>query len=168
MTDASTLPPAQSTPSEESRAQRSPIRELASAFSLGNLLRDGRAAARSLRRSPAFSLSVIVILSIVIGVVSQRGRELCIRRSLGATRPHIVRLIMRQAATRIGIALALGLMAAYLARGLYHLFLFDVTATDPMTYVGVSAVLVAVALLASYLPSRRAARVDPIEALRAE
>jgi len=100
--------------------------------------------------------------------VSQRVREIGIRIALGAQRSKILRMVLGQglllAALGVGIGLAGALAVTHLAKSL----LFEVTPTDPATFLGVAVVLVAAAILASYLPARRAAAIDPIEALRTE
>jgi putative ABC transport system permease protein len=100
--------------------------------------------------------------------VSQRVREIGIRIALGAQPSKILRMVLGQglllAALGVGIGLAGALAVTHLAKSL----LFEVTPTDPATFLGVAVVLVAAAILASYLPARRAAAIDPIEALRTE
>ena len=100
--------------------------------------------------------------------VSQRTREIGVRSAIGASRGQIARLILRQGLWKGGIGVALGLLgAAVLSRSMTAL-LFNVQPTDPAVYGSVSLLLMAVALLASYLPARRAARIDPLIALREE
>ena len=100
--------------------------------------------------------------------VTQRTREIGIRAAIGATRGQIVGLILRQGLAKAGLGLAMGLAGAfYLARFLRSL-LFDVQATDPLAFGLVAGLLLLVALLASWLPARRAAKVDPVVALRVE
>lgn len=100
--------------------------------------------------------------------VSQRVREIGIRIALGAQPSKILRMVLGQglllAALGVGIGLAGALAVTHLAKSL----LFEVTPTDPATFLGVAVVLVAAAILASYLPARRAAAIDPIVALRME
>ena len=100
--------------------------------------------------------------------VSQRTREIGVRSAIGASRGQIAGLIVRQRLWKGGIGVVLGLIgAAVLSRSMTTL-LFNVRPTDPAVYGAVSFVLIAVALLASYLPARRAARIDPLVALRNE
>jgi predicted permease len=121
----------------------------------------------------AFGLLALVLAAIgLYGVVSysvaQRTREVGIRMALGAQRGDVLSLVVRQGAVLTIIGLVLGLAAALGTTHLVTHLLFGVSATDPVTFVGVCVVLAAVAALASYLPARRATRVDPIIALRSE
>ena len=116
----------------------------------------------------ALFLSALGIYGVLAYDVSQRTREIGVRSAIGASRGQIAGLILRQGLWKAGIGVALGLAgAAVLSRSMTTL-LFNVRPTDPAVYVLVSSVLIAVALLASYLPARRAARIDPLIALRDE
>jgi putative ABC transport system permease protein len=108
------------------------------------------------------------IYGVVSYSVSQRLHELGIRVALGAARPALLRLVMGQGMRVVGIGLLLGLALSWAAARLLAGQLFGVGASDPLTYLAVPAILAAVALLANWLPARRATRVDPMEALRAE
>jgi putative ABC transport system permease protein len=100
--------------------------------------------------------------------VSRRAQEIGVRIALGASRRDVVRLVVREGAGYAVAGTAAGAVAALaLARGMRGL-LFGVGAADPLTFVAVPLVLGAVVLAASWLPTRRAARVDPVVALRAE
>jgi putative ABC transport system permease protein len=100
--------------------------------------------------------------------VAQRTQEIGIRMALGAQQKDVLRLILGQGARIAFFGVAIGLAAAAaLARALSSL-LFSVSASDPVTFVAVAVLLIAVALLACYIPGRRALRVDPIIALRFE
>ncbi len=113
-------------------------------------------------------LAALGIYGTVAYSVGQRTREIGIRLALGAQRQVILRLILGQGGWLIASGVALGLLAAY---GLSHLLtnlLFGVTPGDPATLICVALVLAGVALLASYLPARRAMRIDPLTALREE
>ncbi len=116
----------------------------------------------------ALFLSSLGIYGVLAYDVSQRTREIGIRGAIGASRGQIVGMILRQGLWKSGIGIALGLTGALLLSHYMTSLLFGVQPTDPIVYVVVSAVLVAVALLASYLPARRAARIDPLVALRDE
>jgi putative ABC transport system permease protein len=108
------------------------------------------------------------IYGVVSYSVSQRLHELGIRVALGAARPALLRLVMGQGMRVVGIGLLLGLALSWAAARLLAGQLFGVGVSDPLTYLAVPAILAAVALLANWLPARRATRVDPMEALRAE
>jgi putative ABC transport system permease protein len=100
--------------------------------------------------------------------VSQRVREIGIRIALGAQPSKILGMILGQGLLLAGLGVGIGLAGALAVTGLVKSLLFEVTPTDPATFVGVALVLVAAAIMASYLPARRAAAIDPIEALRTE
>jgi predicted permease len=116
----------------------------------------------------ALFLSGIGIYGVLAYDVSLRTREIGIRGAIGASRPQIVGLIMRQAAWKIVAGSVVGLVSAVMLSRYIADLLYELSPTDPMAYASVSILLVAVALLASYLPARRAAGIDPILALRAE
>ncbi|MBI4661006.1 MAG: ABC transporter permease [Verrucomicrobia bacterium] len=116
----------------------------------------------------ALTLAVIGLYGVLACMVAQRTREIGIRMALGAQRGDVLGLVLRQGAKLTLVGLALGFAGAY---GLTHLLtrlLYEVKPTDPMTFVAVPLILLAVALFACWLPARRAARVDPLEALRHE
>jgi len=100
--------------------------------------------------------------------VSQRRREIGIRMALGAREPELARMFVRYGLAMACVGIACGLGAALALSRLLAALLFEVRPADPVTFAAVAAVLAAMAALASYLPARRAARVDPVEALRAE
>jgi putative ABC transport system permease protein len=116
----------------------------------------------------ALVLAAIGIHGVLSYTVAQRTRELGIRLALGAQPGRLVRLVVGQGLRLCGAGLALGLAGALLVTRLLETLLYGVTPLDPGTFFGVPAILLLVALAASYLPARRAARVDPILALRAE
>ncbi|MBZ5570473.1 MAG: ABC transporter permease [Acidobacteriia bacterium] len=118
--------------------------------------------------SMALLLGAVGIYSVIAYSVSQRTREIGIRMALGAQQGTVTSLFLRQGLLLTGIGVALGLVSAFGVMRLMSSLLFNVTSADPLTYSMVSAGLVAIASLACYLPSRRAANVDPVEALRAE
>ena len=116
----------------------------------------------------ALFLSALGIYGVLAYDVSQRTREIGVRGAIGASRGQIAGLILRQGLWKGGIGVGLGLIgAAILSRSMTSL-LFNVQPTDPSVYAAVSLVLIGVALLASYLPARRAARINPLIALRDE
>ena len=116
----------------------------------------------------ALVLAAIGIFGVLSYAVSQRTREIGIRMALGAQERSVISLIVRQAMFLVIGGVAAGTVAALLLSETMTKMLFNVTARDPVTFASVAGVLVAVALFASYLPARRATRVDPIVALRAE
>ena len=116
----------------------------------------------------ALAMAAIGMYGVIAYAVVQRRQEIGVRMALGATRDRVVRMVLRQGLVLAVIGAAAGLLGAFLAsRGMRSL-LYAVSASDPMTYAGVTLVLVAVAAIASYLPARRAARLEPQLALRAD
>jgi putative ABC transport system permease protein len=116
----------------------------------------------------ALVLAAIGIFGVLSYAVSQRTREIGIRMALGAQERTVIGLVVRQAMALVAAGVVAGtLLALYLSQTMTKM-LFSVRPTDPATFVSVAAVLAGVALLASYLPARRATRVDPIVALRSE
>ena len=100
--------------------------------------------------------------------VSQRTHEIGIRMALGAQPTDIFKLAVGQGIGLTVVGVSVGLAAALFLTHLLSSLLFEVTPTDPLTFLGVAALLGAISLLACYLPARRATRVDPIVALRYE
>ena len=116
----------------------------------------------------ALLLGVVGIYGVIAYSVSQRMREIGIRIALGAQLPVITGMFVRQGMLLAGIGLVAGLLVSFGAMRLMSSLLFGVKAMDPVTYIAVSGGLATTAFLACYLPSRRAAGVDPIDTLRAE
>jgi putative ABC transport system permease protein len=112
-------------------------------------------------------LSVIGVYSVLSYVVTQKTGEIGVRMALGAQRGDILKIVFKQGFWILGIGMVIGLAGAF---GVSHLLrsLIVVSATDPATYVSVTAILAAIAILACYVPARRAMHVDPMQALRAE
>jgi putative ABC transport system permease protein len=116
----------------------------------------------------ALLLAALGIYGVISYTVSQRTRELGIRIALGATQDRVVRLVLGQGLALTVTGIGVGLVGAFWLMHLLASLLFGVGATDIGTFAGVAAVLLAVAALASYLPARRAARVDPLIAMHAD
>ncbi len=116
----------------------------------------------------AFVLAAIGIYGLLSQVVSQRTQEIGVRMVLGARRGAVIRLILGTALRAVGAGVALGLAGAWAASRLLQSLVFEVSTSDPAVYVGMALALVAVAACAAWLPARRAARVDPMVALRSE
>jgi putative ABC transport system permease protein len=127
---------------------------------------------RTLLLTAFAALAVLLAMAGVYGVmtcvVGQRAGEIGLRMALGASQGNVLKLVLRQGLVLTCVGVAIGLAGAVAATRLLGSMLFAVKATDPLTYAGVAALLVLVALGASYIPARRAARVDPVVALRQE
>jgi len=116
----------------------------------------------------ALALTVIGLYGVISYLVNQRTQEIGIRMALGAQVRHILQLILKHGVTLVSLGVVIGLVAAILVTRLMSNLLYGVTATDPLTFSAIALLLTFVALAACYLPARRAAHVDPVEALRAE
>jgi hypothetical protein len=114
----------------------------------------------------ALLLSAIGIYGVIAYMVGERTHEIGIRLALGASRSSIVGSVLRQAVELAAAGLAVGMVGAAIVARLMAGLLYGVAPTDASVYLAVAGVLLAVALLASYLPARRATRVDPIATLR--
>jgi ABC-type antimicrobial peptide transport system permease subunit len=116
----------------------------------------------------ALVLGIIGIYGVISYSVSQRRREIGIRLALGARQGALKNMFVLHALKLAGIGIAIGMGAAVALMGLMKSLLFGISPLDPVTYIAVPVVLMAAAALASYVPARRAAAVDPVEALKAE
>ena len=116
----------------------------------------------------ALVLAAIGIYGVMSYVVAGRTREIGLRMALGAQLRHVRQLILRQGMMLAGIGLILGLAVVFVLARFLTSMLYGVSPSDPVTFVGISFLLAMVALLACYLPARRAARIDPMIALREE
>jgi len=116
----------------------------------------------------AVCLAMAGVYGVMAFAVGQRSSEIGIRMALGASAGSVVRLVLSQGLVLASIGLALGLAAAFSGTRLLTAMLFQVKPNDLSVYFGVAVVLCVAALLASYVPAKRASRVDPLEALRQE
>ena len=113
-------------------------------------------------------LATVGIYGVLSYTVTQRTHEIGLRMALGASQANVLQMVMRQALKLAGIGIAAGIVAALLATRALTTLLFHIKSSDPTTYVVIAVILTAVAMLASYLPARRATKVDPMVALRNE
>jgi len=125
----------------------------------------------------AFGLLALLLAAVgIYGVmgysVARRTREIGIRMSLGAQRGDVLKMVLKEAMTLVGVGIVIGLSGAFLVTSLMVSsllsFLYGVNVTDPITFAGTSLLLTGVALVASFVPARRATKVDPLVALRHE
>jgi putative ABC transport system permease protein len=116
----------------------------------------------------ALTLASLGLYGVISYAVSMRTREIGIRMALGAHSANVRALIIRHGMLLTLVGLVIGLMVSLIATPVLQFMLINLPATDPVTFVGVSALLIAIALVACYVPARRATRIDPIATLRAE
>ena len=159
---------------------RNAVRELDSSLPVYNLWSMDEVVSRSMVQPRFLALllatfSGIALFLAAIGIygvmaysVAQRTQEIGVRMALGARPFHVLQLVFGQSMIMLLIGIGIGLAGAFALTRLMRTLLFEVTATDPLTYVSVIGLLTVVALLACYIPARRAAKVDPLIALRYE
>jgi ABC-type antimicrobial peptide transport system permease subunit len=111
-------------------------------------------------------LGIVGIYGVIAYAVTQRTREIGIRVALGAQRAELTRMFVRSGLVLAAVGVPLGLVAAVVLSRLMSSLLFGVSRLDPLTYAAVPLVLLAAVVTASYLPARRAASIDPVDALR--
>jgi putative ABC transport system permease protein len=116
----------------------------------------------------ALSLAVVGIYGVMSLAVAARTREIGIRIALGADQRRVQRLVVGEGIALVAVGAVIGLAGALVSTRVLQSLLFDLTSTDPLTYTLILALLAVAAMLASWIPARRASRVDPVVALRAE
>jgi ABC-type antimicrobial peptide transport system permease subunit len=116
----------------------------------------------------ALALASIGIYGVMAYLVTQGTREIGIRIALGATERVVVAMVVRQGMTVALAGAGIGLAAAFALTRFMDSLLFGVRGTDPITFVAVAGILTAISFVASYVPARRAARIDPMVSLRSE
>jgi predicted permease len=116
----------------------------------------------------ALLLAIVGIYGVVSDSVAQRRQELGVRVALGAQPRDVFRLVVRQGALLAGAGVAIGLAGSWILTPVLRSWLYEIEPSDPLTFVGVAGLLVAIALIATAIPARRATKVDPVMAMRAD
>jgi len=116
----------------------------------------------------ALALASIGVYGVIASAVSQRTHEIGIRVALGALKGDVLGMIIRQGMALVGVGVLIGLIGAFALTRVMRNMLYSIGATDPVTFVAVTVILVGIALLACYIPARRATRIEPVIAIRRE
>jgi predicted permease len=116
----------------------------------------------------ALALAAVGLYGVVAFFVTRRTQEIGIRMAVGAQKSDVLRLVLGEGVRLAGLGIAVGIVASLAITRLVASLLFGISTTDPLTFAGVAVVLFLVALAATYIPARRAMRVDPVTALRYE
>jgi ABC-type antimicrobial peptide transport system permease subunit len=116
----------------------------------------------------AMLLAAVGLYAVMATHVRQRGRDIAVRSALGATATHLRRLILGEALLLASAGAVIGVAGAVAATELFHTMLYEVDRLDPLALGGAALLLMTASVLAAYLPARRAARIDPLRALRYE
>jgi putative ABC transport system permease protein len=116
----------------------------------------------------ALGLAAVGVYGVIAYTVSQRTREIGLRIALGARSADVLHMVMWQSMKVVLVGVALGLLGAALLASALGSWLYGVSTIDPIAFLGTAAILLAVALLANYIPARRGARIDPMTALRSD
>jgi putative ABC transport system permease protein len=170
----STNPTALIGPIQKEIASLDPEQPAFAFATMDSLVGDARARRRfqtalvAVFASLALLLAAIGVYGVMGHMVAQRSREIAVRVALGALSVDIVGMVLRNGFVVVLPGIALGVAGALAVSGMLASFLFDVSRVDPITYAAVAVALLGVAMLATYLPSRAAARVDPLVVLRDE
>jgi predicted permease len=165
-------PAALAAPARSIIAELAPDAPVYDVRTLGDRVRDATAQAQfsslllALFAGAALVLAAVGIYGVVAFGVSQRTREIGIRVALGAEQSAVLRLVVRHGVLLTLAGVAFGLVAALAATRVLRALLFDIAPSDPLAFAGVVALLAVAALAASWIPARRAARLDPATALR--
>jgi putative ABC transport system permease protein len=146
----------------------SPVRTLAEEMDVTTIVLRAIGSIMSVFAASGLCLALMGIFGVIAHTVARRTSEIGIRMALGATPPNVIRLVMRDGVRLIAIGLGTGLIASVALSRALRLVLLNVSPLDALTYAGVAALFTTVALIACYLPARRATRVAPASALRQE